>query len=127
MKTITIALLLLIVIIFAGCKDDTGNTDVICTEEFVVIGVKITGAAPDDFFTVRTANMDTIRFDGDFPVGNWYPVLDDSFQPQLQDQREEFYFVAVAANEVIINQRYEIGADKCHVIRYTGPSEITVD
>jgi hypothetical protein len=127
MKTITIALLLLIVASFMACKDDTGNNDVICTEEFVIVGVKITGAVPDDFFTVRTANMDTIRLDGNFPVGNWYPVLDDSFQPLLQDEREEFYFVAVAANEVIINQRYEIGADKCHIIRFAGPSEITVD
>lgn len=127
MKALIVFFFMLAITCFAGCKDKAGNNEVICTEEFVVIGVKINGANPDDFFTVRTATMDTIRFETGFPVGNWYPILDDTFQPILQDQREDFYFVAFHNNQMIINQPYEIGADKCHVIRFSGPTEITVD
>jgi hypothetical protein len=123
MRTIIFFMITIVGFLFSCTseKDDEIN----CTEEFVFILVKVTGGQLDDFYTVRKANADTIRFDyGEYPVSGWYPVLDDSFQPLLEDKKEDFHFTGLINGEVVIDQRYEIGADKCHIIRYSGPLEV---
>jgi hypothetical protein len=119
-------LLLLMAASLAACNSDS-NKEVICTEEFKIIGVKVIGGKLDDFYTLRTATADTIRFttSGQYPLNNWYPILDDSFQPLLEGKREDFVFVGIKNTAEIVREQFSIGADVCHIIKYSGPVEVS--
>ena len=111
----------------SGCEEDDPVDEVICTEEFRRIGVKVTGGELDDFYTLRISNGDTIRFSQDvYPMVNWYPILDDSYQPVLEGTVEDFMFVGVKDGNPVIQQNYEIGADPCHIFRQSGPQSIAL-
>ena len=93
-----------------------------------MIGVKITGAGPDDFYTLRVETGDTIRFTGGdtYPLVNWYPVLDDSYQVILQGKEEQFQFVAEINGNEVVREDYFIGADQCHIYKVSGPQQIAL-
>jgi hypothetical protein len=121
-----VALLILwITLLAAGCS---GNDDqeVVCSDEFKMIGVAVIGGKLDDFYTLRTVTADTIRFtaSGQYPL-NWYPILDDSYQPLLEGTREDFIFVGIKNATEVVRQQYSIGADVCHIIKYSGPAEVS--
>lgn len=123
----TFLMILSAAFLLAGCDEDDTVDEIICTEEFRMIGVRITGGEIDDFYTVRISNGDTIRFSQDtYPLVNWYPILDDSYQPVLEGTVEDFTFVGVQDGNLVIQQNYEIGADQCHIFRQSGPQSITL-
>ena len=122
-----VALLIIwITLLAAGCN---GNDDqeVICSDEFKTIGVKVIGGRLDDFYTIRMATADTIRFteSGQYPLSNWYPILDDSYQPLLEGTREDFIFAGIKNATEVVRQQFSIGADVCHIIKYSGPVEVS--
>lgn len=110
----------------AACNSDS-KKEVICSNEFRIVGVKVIGGKLHDFYTLRTATADTIRFttNGLYPQNNWYPILDDNFQPLLEGTREDFVFVGIKNAVEVVRQQYSIGADECHIIRYSGPAEVS--
>lgn len=113
-------------LLVAGCSGDD-NQEVICSDEFKMIGVKVIGGKLDNFYTIRPSTTDTIRFtaSGQFPLNNWYPILDDSFQSLLEGMREDFVFVGIKTSQEVVREQYSIGADVCHIIKYSGPIEVS--
>jgi hypothetical protein len=116
----------LLILVMSACSDGD-DSEIICTEEFRIIGVKVSGGALSDYYTIRTSTADTIRFAGDqgYPIGNWYPVLDDSFQVLLEGTEEEFSFAGEVDGSRVVNAIFIIGADVCHVYKKSGPAEIS--
>lgn len=120
---LSIAVLLMFLL---SCSSDDDPTAINCTEEFRLIGVKITGAEPDDFYTIRVETGDTIRFTDDdtYPLVNWYPILDDAYQVILEDKVEQFQFVGEINNVEVLRENYAFGADQCHIYKVSGPQSI---
>lgn len=109
-----------------ACSLDDDRTEVACTEEFRMIGLKITGVELDDFYTLRVETGDTIRFtEGDtYPLVNWYPVLDDSYQPVLEGREEQFGFVGMIDGAQVVAETFVIGSDQCHIYKVSGAQSV---
>jgi hypothetical protein len=121
-------ILILLAVLLAACSTDANEEEVICTEEFIVIGVKVSGATLSDYYTVRVSNNDTIRFTNNstYPIGNWYPILDDSYQAILENTQEDFIFYGKINDATVVNEAYIIGADQCHIKKISGASQVSV-
>ena len=115
---ISIAFGTLILFSIFSCKDE----EIACTEEFRTIGIEITGADLEDYFTIRVSNGDTLRIGNVF--GDFYPVLDDSFQPELENDEEKFSFIGLIADTIAVFEPYVIEADECHIMKVTGVDKI---
>jgi hypothetical protein len=121
-------ILILLAVLLAACSTDANEEEVICTEEFIVIGVKVSGATLSDYYTVRVSNNDTIRFTNNstYPIGNWYPILDDTYQTILENTEEDFIFYGKINDATVVNEAYIIGADQCHIKKISGASQVSV-
>ncbi|MEM6631577.1 MAG: hypothetical protein AAF694_17990 [Bacteroidota bacterium] len=101
------------------------NDPIICTDEFRTIGLEIEGGELDEFYTIRKSTNDTIQVD--FPVfETLYPVLDDSYQEELEGQVDEFEFVGFRESEELVRELFVIKADECHIEKVSGPDVITI-
>ena len=113
-------------ILIQSCRDSTLDEGVLCTEEFRIISVKITGGQFDEFYTVRKANNDTIRLNpfngGSFE--DFYPVLDDSYHSKLKNDQDTFTFHGFLESQLLIKEDYIIKADQCHIELVNGKTEI---
>jgi len=97
-----------------------------CTMEFRTIGVTINGANLDEAFTIRVKNGDTLGFNqGDFGA-NYFVVLDDSFQKELERKSEPFRFVGMENGVIKVNESFVIKADECHIDKVSGPELINL-
>lgn len=95
----------------------------LCTKEFVVVSINITGKSLTQAYTVREKTKDTLTYS--FYEGTErYTVLDDNFQSDLEDQQEEFIFVGKINDTIVIQEKFIIKADKCHIEKVSGPSKI---
>lgn len=113
-------------IIFGGlipsCKQE-----IMCTQEFRTIGITITGDSLTDFYTIRNSNSDTIRFStGVDPYSLCYPVLDDSYTSKIANSQESFTFIGEINDTIVVNERYVIKADYCHIDKVSGKSEVSL-
>lgn len=89
-----------------------------CTENFVTITLQITGKPPTDFYTIRLATGDTLRYE--WIYDKYFPVADDNLVNQIEiDEIETFRFVG-KRNQNSIDLRYKIKSDGCHVIKVEG-------
>ncbi|MCZ2277329.1 MAG: hypothetical protein LC117_05310 [Bacteroidia bacterium] len=111
--------------VFTSCGEK--DKSVACTLEFRQISVKITGEKLDEWYTIRLKNNDTIRWETGHTAGaEYYPVLDDSYQPKLEGKTEEFRFLGFKNNVMLVNEPFIISADKCHINLVNGKSEINL-
>lgn len=110
-------------ILLAACKEDDG---VVCTQEFKIITMEVNGGELDDYFTIREANNDTIRFqEFDEPSPLFYTVLDDNFTFQLSNKpAENFTFIGIIDNAVVVEEIFVITADECHIQLVSGNTSV---
>ncbi len=110
-----------------ACSGNDHKDEIICTDEFRIVGVNVTGGELTDFYTVRPSINDTIPYNEDqtYPIGHWYPVLDDTYQILLEGIEDDFYFVGILDGEKVINQHFIIGADRCHIYKKLGPESVS--
>ncbi|MEL6537819.1 MAG: hypothetical protein AAFQ98_20530 [Bacteroidota bacterium] len=107
---------------FSGCD----AWQVACTEEFRSVTIELTGGDPDDFYTLRSSNRDTLRFPNEFP-GDLYTVIDDSWQEELEGSEEEFVFEAIVNGTVVVKETYVIEADLCHINKVSGAESASLN
>lgn len=115
-------------LVMIACSGNDKSDEVNCTEEFRMIGVTVTGGQLTDFYTIRAATNDIIRFTDNqgYPLGSWYPVLDDSYQPILEGKQEDFYFIGRIGDSTLFEKHFIIGADQCHISKILGPEKIQI-
>jgi len=119
-----ISILLLFTIIFSACDE----TQIACTDEFRTIGLSVYGDNLSDFFTIRLKNNDTLRFENyNFPQdNNYYVVLDDSYHHMMVNQYENFRFIGIINDSIVVNEVFFIKADQCHVEKLNGVESVTL-
>lgn len=117
-----IFLLSIAFILYLSCKR---NDDVACTSMFASVSIEVTGGILDDYFSIRISTGDTIRFT-DGPFQNSYTVLNDNYRQMLEDNQETFRFVGIKSDTVAVNENFVISADKCHISRISGKSNVNI-
>ncbi|MEO0899000.1 MAG: hypothetical protein AAFY71_21490 [Bacteroidota bacterium] len=96
-----------------------------CTEEFRSISLEVTGGTLDQTYTIQS-NGDTVKQDKAPFSGSFYTVLDDSFQEQLEGEVEDFRFVGLIGDSVVVDEDYRIGADECHIFKESGATAVSL-
>lgn len=101
---------------------DTQHDLLVCTKIFITIGVKLEGELPIDYYTIREATGDTLRFEN-FSSG-FYPIIDDGLVPKMQKNLIERFEFVVQRKDNSFRTIYEIKSDGCHVMKVSGPETI---
>jgi len=135
MKPILFSLLLISgtsLLLSATCNRDTNTCpgDVICTEIFNMVMVKVNGpeGVPpsfDDVYTLRHKNHEIIRTEPIPGSEGRFTVLDDNYQKKLANQQDTFTFIAIKNGKMVIEEPYVISADCCHIKKVSGKDEIS--
>ncbi|UTW66814.1 hypothetical protein KFE94_01485 [bacterium SCSIO 12643] len=91
----------------------------------ITIVVNVSGETLTDFYTIRDLSEDTIRFKSSFPFHSdtLYPILDDDYNDIIQFP-ETFRFIGEINDSIVINERYIIDSDGCHIDKLKGKKEI---
>ncbi|RYF74045.1 MAG: hypothetical protein EOO39_09280 [Cytophagaceae bacterium] len=113
---------LLVVSYLLACQKETQ-----CTLEFKRIGLRVLGEGGTltDWYTLRAATGDTSRLSfANNHSNSVYPVLDDTYQPRLAGTEEAFTFVGEIRDSVVIREDYLVGADACHVQKFSGKDQV---
>lgn len=106
-----------------GCSKNEPAVN--CTEEFRSVTLLVPGDLLTTAYTVRLSNSDTIRYSQRSGLGgNYYIVLDDSYQPKLKGGVDNFRFIGERAGKVVVKEDYVIKADQCHIQKISGKTEL---
>lgn len=137
MKSGYILLFCLIIILVAGCKEENQQQQLICTEQYETISVKIKDiqnipVALENFKVTRLVDQTdmTVKVD---PAGytimqkqGTYPITSDFFERQLNKKNVEVVFTGMKDGKIVVNQQYSITSDGCHVKLISGEREIVI-
>ena len=138
MTKINILILLsAIIFISCDCNGDSDCNNVACTEEFVMITVNIVDGNQnpiilDDFKVVDIDNNIDLTDDlkdyyQSYLNDGTYPIFDDRFQQDYQNQEIELQFIGYIEDQEVINEYYLVGADCCHVYPISGNYYIIIE
>ncbi len=101
--------------------------EVICTMQFVTLHVTVKGGPLSEYYTLREGSDDTLTFTQEvYPDAAMYPVLDDSFKEALKNTEENFRFIGMIDDSVVVNEPYIISADACHIMKVSGRDEVNI-
>ncbi len=137
MTKINILVLLMIsIFISCDCSSNSDCVDVACTEEFVMITVNIVDNDQNsiilDYYMVKDVdnNIDLTNELKDYYQSyldeGIYPIFDDDFQQDYQNQEIELQFIGYIDSQEVINEFYLVGADCCHVYPISGNYDIAI-
>ena len=134
MKLKIISLLLLPVLYFS-CKTDKG---IVCTQEYRTITVSIRDAAAKPillslYYVKKTSTNEIIDFSMEDPLMDSinrlqgiYTVFTDGKMAMTSKTGTEFEFHGIQDSTEIVNEKYLIGNDECHVQLLSGKTEIII-
>ena len=122
-------------------NDDAEQQDcseTICTLNFVTITVSVKDAsgeaiALDTYEVIDNDTGEDLAADlnGEeyqyLKEQGFYPIISDANRVQYQNTTATLTFKGYVANEEVINEDYEVGADCCHVSLITGNTEIVLE
>ena len=109
--------------IFTSCSKDEPEDPIFCTEEFRLITLEVEGDSLTSFYTARVVNNDTLYPENNAPIfDNHYVVLSDQYSTVLQNKTEEFQFVGLINDSIVLKLNYTIAADNCHIFKVSGPA-----
>ena len=122
-------------------KDDPAKQDcsmVSCTQNFVTITVSVKDVPGeaivlDTYKVIDNATGEDLAADLNaeeyqyLKEQGFYPILSDANRVQYQNTTATLTFKGYVANEEVINEDYEVGADCCHVSLITGNTEIVLE
>ncbi|MFH1161539.1 MAG: hypothetical protein V1733_11420 [bacterium] len=116
-----------------SCKRDNG---VMCTQEYRMLTISIKDAASNpvilsQYFVKKTSTDEVIDFsqedhylDSINRLNGIYFVLTDSKIGMTLKNGTEFEFHGLLGTTEIVNEKYIIGNDECHVIMLSGKTQI---
>lgn len=117
--TFLITPIMAITMLYAACKEPR-----YCTEEFRSICIEISDSLkPDDYFTINLINGDTLHR-GNQSQFSCFTLVDDAVLNQLKQSDHEVQFVGLQQGKEVINERYVVYSDGCHVQYKSGKLKI---
>jgi hypothetical protein len=119
-QTPALLLTLFLAVSLSAC-DEGDKGAVNCTEEFRSSTLYVLGNPLTESYTIRISTADTIRNGGDSDLRpGYYIVLNDDYQPNLENQQDSFRFIGKRGNDIIIREEYVFKADYCHITKVSG-------
>jgi len=116
-----------LIILFFSLLSCNKKEPIVCSLEFRNINIKVNGRLLNNYFTIRKTTGDTIKIDNSNGFSNnYYPVLNDNFQPLLLNKTEAFVFYGTINDSIVIKESFLIKADACHIDYVSGNTEITL-
>jgi hypothetical protein len=118
-----------------SCKTHTG---VPCTEEYrmLTVSIKDTSSNPvllSKYFVKKTSTGETIDFSKEDPyldsinrIQGIYFVCTDGKLGMTSSNGTEFEFHGISGNIEIVNEKYLIGNDQCHIKMLSGKTEVII-
>lgn len=103
---------------FSSCTDG-----VICTEEFAMVAVEITGQEPTSHYTIQLSNGDTV-YRNQKLTDELFLVLDDNFHKHLKNRSEQFQLHLYKNDSLLAIEPYTIAGDDCHIRLESGKRKI---
>ena len=135
MRNLLVFLLIICPILFFSCNRDK---DVICTMEYriLTISIKDTASKPvmlSNYFVKKTSTGEIIDFSKEEPyldsinrIQGIYFVCTDGKMGMTSKSGTEFEFHGILGTTEIVNEKYLIGNDLCHVKMLSGKPEIVI-
>jgi hypothetical protein len=133
MRKFSIAIAVLLsafLFITTSCNRKTNCSGAICTEIFVSVSVLVTNSADeavmlDEVYTVRDKTGERIDVAQGMGEG-YYAVLTDNYRSQIRNSTETFTFIGIKDGQQVVNEKYSISADCCHIDKRSGKDIIIV-
>ncbi|MFH1296576.1 MAG: hypothetical protein ABIJ04_04800 [Bacteroidota bacterium] len=135
MKNLIVFILIICPILICSCKRDK---IIICTEEYSMLTVSIKDTASNpvilsQYFVKKTSTGEIIDFSQEDPyfdsinrIQGIYFVFTDGKMGMTSKNGTEFEFHGILGTTEIVNEKYIIGNDDCHVIMLSGKTEIVI-
>jgi hypothetical protein len=99
-----------------------------CHDLFKDVSVRVIGPVLQDYYTIRFATGDTLRFIDTYdPInfgGEYYTVFDQSKFHLIKGRKENFIFIGILADTVAVVESYYLSADECSFRKLHGKDEI---
>ena len=132
---INLFIIFLSVALVSCCKEETPECrdDLVCTEIFVSIGVKVQNTNNQDVTLSKTTTeiqgTNIILTKTDFnPFSGNYTILDDLSKNDLKKSGSLVTFKGYdSKNQLIFSEIYTIGHDCCHIVKISGKEIIIVN
>ncbi len=118
-------------ILLFSCRSDKG---VMCTQEYrmLTITVKDTASKPvilSTYFVKKTTTgeiIDYSREDSIYRIQGIYFICTDGKMGMTSKEGTEFEFHGILGTTEVVNEKYLIGNDACHVKMLSGKTEIVI-
>lgn len=112
---------LILTLFCAACEETEDPMDpLICTDELITIGLEVRGGSLDSYYTLQTSIGDTLEVSTPVFQDSVYPVLNDQNQDLLLEGEEDFEFIGIQQDSVVIREPFVIKSDGCHVVKVSG-------
>ncbi|WP_345951414.1 hypothetical protein ABDD95_08265 [Mucilaginibacter sp. PAMB04274] len=138
-----IRLILLCLFAFTACKSqkqnsNNGCTDIMCTEEFQMIPVKLISTSGKEvsfksYKIIETATGKEIKNNAELPNTsentNTLIVADDSHRKEFAERGTDLQLQITRSDDKIIKVAFKISGGKCacHVAKLNGPDQVDMD
>ena len=137
MKKLSVILLLLGLVVIAGCHNDKEEESVVCTCELRQINIRAvyTDGTPvvlDKFETINLETGQKMEFGGDthyimdayYKDSGQYPVMNDDYRKELENKPLKIKFLGYKNEQVVIEEAFIVSADECHVYMVDGNDSV---
>ncbi|MCX6268259.1 MAG: hypothetical protein NTW16_13015 [Bacteroidetes bacterium] len=120
-------------IVFFSCQRTAG---VPCTEEYRMLTVSIRDSSSNpvilsDYYVKKTSTGEIVNFTNQDPyldsinrIQGVYFLLTDGLMSMTAQSGTEFEFHGMKENKEIVNEKYLIGNNECHVNLISGKTEL---
>jgi hypothetical protein len=114
------------------CKHDNKSdcTDVFCSQEFTGIFISIKHVCYSTAFALTNYKVTRVSDNKDITIDDWsyipneyYPITDDSELDLFKFKNVEVEFTGYLNNNIVIQKKFIITADCCHVSLVSGATE----
>ena len=121
-----------------SCARENRHDDVLCTTEYRMLTVTIKDSQSNpiilsDYFVKKTSTGEIIDFSKEDPymdsinrIQGIYLLSTDGKMDMISRDGTEFEFHGILDSTEIVNEKYIIGKDQCHVFMITGQTEIVI-
>ena len=144
MTTIRIAFFCLLPILFATCTNDDNNSndidcnDIASTEIFVTLTITVKntsgGVIPlDNFNVINVSNNEDLTRELSASglemarQNGTYALFGDEHSSRFQNESLDVIFKGFIEGEEVVNAKFKVGADCCHVKLVEGETDIVLE
>lgn len=136
MKKLSVILLLLGLVVIAGCHNDKEEESVVCTCELLQISIRAvyTDGTPVVLDKFETINLETGQkmelgmnahyMDAYYKDSGQYPFMDDNYKNVLKNNPLKIKFLGYKNEQVVIEEAFIVSADECHVYMVDGNDSV---